>query len=160
MTIKKLNTSLFIIALIIFQTNLYSQNNDIIEGIQIINLVRGNIGVEPIEINDELSDYAVKKAQQQVEALNGEIIISKDEVGLLWVKAEGLGTNYELQEMRFASAALSLVDIDCDEEDKYDMYNQIVDEKSSQVGIGEYLKNGKHCIVFVFDNYVYNQEKD
>lgn len=160
MIIKKLNTSLFIIALTIFQTNLYSQNNDIIEGIQIINLVRGNVGRVPLEINDELSDYAAKKAQQQVEDLKGEIIISKDEVGLLWIKEEGLGTNYELPEMRFASAALSFVDIDCDEEDRYDLYNQIVDEKSSQVGIGEYFKNGKHCMVFVFDNYVYNQENN
>ena len=160
MTIKKLNSSLFIIALILFHGNLYSQNNDISEGIQIINLVRANINVQPLEINDELSNYAVKKAQQQVEALNGEIIISKDEIGLLWIEAEGLGTNYELPEMRFASAALSFVDIDCDEEDKYDMYNQIVDEKSTQVGVGEYFKNGKHCMVFVFDNYVYNQDKN
>lgn len=157
----KTHTSLlFLIALIFFQGNVYSQSNEIAEGIKIINLVRGNYSVQALELDDNLSNYASKKAQQQVESLSGEITISKEEFGLLWSFNEGLGTEYILPEMRFASSVLRLIDIDCDDEDKYDLFNQIVDEKSTKIGVGEYFNNGKHCIAFVFDNYVYNEEID
>lgn len=147
-------------ALIFVQEHTFAQNKEIIEGLKILNLVRANYQVQALELDNDLSKYAVNKAQQQVESLSGEIILSKDEVGLLFEYDEGLGNDYELPEMRFVSSVLNYIDIDCDDENKYDLFNQIVDEKSTKIGIGEYFKNGKHCITFVFDNYVYNEEKD
>ena len=80
-----------------------------------------------------------------------------------WVIATGEIAKQEIDlDNRFALAILEIIDIDCDEENKYDLFNQVVDPDSKEIGIAEYYDSEKQkmAIVFIYDHYVYNQETD
>lgn len=86
-----------------------------------------------------------------------------DDVGLHYIIYEGdVAKEFIGNDKRFAAVVLSFIDIDCDKEDKYDLFNQVVDSDSNEIGIAEYydIKNQRLSIVLVYDNYIYNQEID
>ena len=130
------------------------------EGLKILNMVRRNYNLPPLRVNRELSEYAMKKAIQQVNGDSNEIIISRDRVGLLFTKEENASKEDLRYPYRYAAAVIDFIDIDCDKVEKYDLFNQVIDEKSREVGMAEYVDGTTQCIVFVFDNYVYNIETD
>lgn len=141
----------------------YSQNSQVQYGLDVLNMVRYNYDVSELKFSPSLSEYALKKATQFVNGDEDEVIISKEEVGLNYIiSTEEVAKKESEMNNRFALAVLSLIDIDCDKENKYDLFNQVVDPDSKEIGIAEYYDNnkGKMAIVFVYDHYVYNQETD
>ena len=151
---------LSIIIICLCSINVKAQTEDEKEGLKILNLLRRNYSQPPLQYDKELSEYAEKKAMQQVNNDLEEIIVSRETVGLLWFAADDLNELEIKDPLRYASTVLEFIDIDCDEKNKYDLFNQVIDEKSSKIGIAEYLNGNSRCIVFVFDNYVYNEETD
>ena len=82
---KKQLLHIFFFALILGNGYTYAQNIDIDKGLKIINLVRANYGEKALTLDYNLSNYAIKKAQQQVESLSGEITIQKTNMVFYWI---------------------------------------------------------------------------
>jgi len=140
--------------------SLYAQNPSKAEGLKILNVVRSNYDSPPLRYDRSLSEYATKKAVQNLNNDTGEIIVSEEVVGLLYVVRKALNNKEIKDPMRFVSAVINFIDVDCDSTVMYDSFNQVIDDKSTKVGIGEFVKGDTNCIVFVFDHYVYNEETD
>lgn len=140
--------------------SLYAQNPSKAEGLKILNVVRSNYDSPPLRYDRNLSEYATKKAVQNLNNDTGEIIVSEEVVGLLYVVRKALNNKEIKDPMRFVSAVINFIDVDCDSTVMYDSFNQVIDDKSTKVGIGEFVKGDANCIVFVFDHYVYNEETD
>ena len=155
--------SLFTIILLSVFSFSYSQTSQMNYGLDILNLVRENYSLSKLTYSKSLSEYALKKAAQYVNEDSDEVLVSMDNVGLQYIIFEGNVAKEVIEnDKRFAAVVLSFIDIDCDKEDKYDLFNQVVDSDSKEIGIAEYYdtKNQRMSIVLVYDNYVYNQETD
>ena len=150
---------IFIVTILSFFYS-FSQQDPVVQGLDVLNVVRSNYDSKPLVLDNSLSKYAEKKAVQNLLGDDGEIIVSEDRVGLLFMEKDSLSQNEINNPKRFMAAVIHFIDVDCDSEVMYDSFNQVIDDKSSRVGIGEYVKGNKQCIVFVFDNYVYNKEID
>ena len=156
-----MNKSFFLVMIFAFVSNSYSQDSEIQYGLDIMNMVRENYSASELKFSKKLSEYALKKATQYAYGDEDEIIVSKEEVGLLYTIDEVDANEMSKDDKRIAISVLRLIDIDCDDgEDKYDLFNQVVDSDSKEVGVAEFYDKDKLVIVYVFDNYVYNQETD
>ena len=60
------------------------------EGLDVLNVVRSNYDSKPLVLDNSLSKYAEKKAVQNLLGDDGEIIVSEDRVGFLFM---GIYTN-------------------------------------------------------------------
>lgn len=129
-------------------------NNEKEEGLQIINMFRYNYEIGPLQLDKNLTEYAQKKAFQILNDDLDEIIVSKANVGLLYSVFENEEDSYS----KISRSILDFIDVDCDEKNRYDLFNQVIDDKSSKIGIAMVADDSRSVVVFIFDNYVYNQE--
>jgi len=124
------------------------------ESLQIINMFRFNYGIDPLQLDKNLTEYAQKKAFQILNDDLDEIIVSKANVGLLYSVYKNEDDSYS----KISRSILNYIDVDCDEKNRYDLFNQVIDSKSSKIGIAMVADDSRSVVVLIFDNYVYNQE--
>lgn len=117
-------------------------------------MVRFNNGIDPLQLDKSLTEYAQKKAYQILNDDLDEVIVSQANVGLLY----NVYRNEEEPYSKISRSVLNLIDINCENKYKYDLFNQVVDEISTKVGIAIASDESRSAVVFIFDNYVYNQE--
>ena len=89
-----------------------------------------------------------KKAFQILNDDLDEIIVSKANVDLLYSVYENEEDSYS----KISRSVLNFINVDCDEKNRYALFNQIIDDKSSRIGIAMVADDIRSVVVFILDN--------
>lgn len=133
------------------------QLGDPIESIRIMNIFRNQYHNIFLEYDEEFSKIAFEQARLS-SLKNDFVLIEEDSIGNIgyYYTKELLMDNRFKDNDIFISTVLNFIDIDCNEEDsneRYNTFNQVVDPKSTKVGIGWGQSNDRIFIHYVFDHW-------
>ena len=153
--------------LLVFSNYIFSQEyqidklGDPIESIRIMNIFRNQYHNNFLEYDEEYSKIAFEQAR--LSSLKNDFVLNPEDsigdLGFFYTKDLIIDNRFKENDI-FISTVLNFLDIDCDEEDTYERYNsfnQVLDPKSSKVGIGWGQSNDKIFIHYIFDHW-YKQD--